>query len=294
MQDVAGRKGESSSTVSRQMFRSLVAPDHPYSRPVYGSVQSLEGVSRVELLDMWARLFAPENLILTIRGSGSRESVLRRATEIFGGPGPGGGWAVSADVEQEARQATALLAPPPVGQAAARAEQEMNKRQSYLRLGAVIEVEESDRPALEAANLVLSDRLQMDLRETQGLAYSIGSGLAPLGGGRELLAISIGTAPANLERAEEEIRRVVAELREGPVPTDELERIVAARKGRILMRRLPRQNQAFYDGLRILFGAPTGGDLEFLEALGEVTPEEVVKAARRYMNSSQWAVAIAR
>ena len=143
---------------------------------------------------MWARLFAPENLILTIRGSGSRESVLRRATEIFGGPGPGGGWAVSADTAQEARQPTAMMAAPPPGEAAVRAEQEMNKRQSYLRLGAVIDVEESDRPALEAANLVLSDRLQMDLRETQGLAYSIGSGLSPLGGGRELLAISIGTA----------------------------------------------------------------------------------------------------
>jgi len=294
MQDVAGRKEESSSAISRQMFRSLVAPDHPYSRPVYGSVESFEGLSRDEVLEMWARLFAPENLILTIRGSGSRESVLRRATEIFGGPGPGGGWAAESDEESEARQPTVLVAAPPVGEARARAEQAMDKRQSYLRLGAVIDVAEDDRPALEAANLVLSDRLQMDLREQQGLAYSIGSGLSPLGGGRELLAISMGTAPDNLERAEEEIRRVVAELREGPVPGEELERIVAARKGRILMRRLPRQNQAFYDGLRLLFGAPTGGDLEFLEALGQVTPEEVVKAARRYMNSDQWAVAIAR
>jgi zinc protease len=175
-----------------------------------------------------------------------------------------------------------------------RAEQALNKRQSYLRLGAVIEVDGEDLPALEAANLVLSDRLQMDLREQQGLAYSIGSGLSPLGHGRQLLAVSMGTAPDNLERAEQEIRRIAAELREGPVPPEELERIVAARKGRILMRRLPRQNQAYYDGLRLLFGEPSGGDLEFLDALGRVTPAEVVKAAQRYMTTDAWVVAIAR
>ena len=181
MRDVAGRKKESSSAVSRQMFRSLVAPDHPYSRPVYGSVESLEDVSRIEVLDMWARLFAPENLILTIRGSGSRDSLLRRAAEIFGGPGPGGGWAASTEPDAEARKPTDLMSAPAVSRTATRSEQALNKRQSYLRLGAVIAVEQKDNPALEAAVLILSDRLQMDLREQQGLAYSIGAGASPLG-----------------------------------------------------------------------------------------------------------------
>jgi len=294
MQDIARRKTESSSAVSRQLFRSLIAPDHPLSRPVAGTVESFDAVTRSEVLAMWARLFAPQNLILTVRGSGNRDAVVRRVSEIFGGPGPGGGWAPDSAPATMTPSPTSLLEPPPVTDAGRRGEEALDKRQSYLRMGAVIEVAAEDQAALAALNLVLTDRLQMDLREQQGLAYSIGSGLSPLGSGRELLSVSMGTAPDNLEKAEAEIRRVTASLRDDEVPREELERVIAARKGRILMRRLPRQNQAYYDGLTLLYGTTSGGELEFLEALGAVTPEEILRVARHYVNLDAWAVAVVR
>jgi len=294
MQDIARRKEESSSAVSRQLFGELLAPDHPIARPVAGTADSLAGVRRAELQEMWARLFAPQNLILTIRGSGAREAVVRRVEQIFGGPGPGGGWIGPGGTAAIKHPPTSLMAPPPVTEAARRDERALNKRQSHLRMGAVIEVAAADRPALAAANLLLSDRLQMDLREQQGLAYSIGSSLSPVGGDREVLSVAMGTAPDNLEKAEREIRRVATELRDGQVPRDELDKVIAARKGRILMRRLPRQNQAYYDGLRLLYGRATGGDLDFLAALGEVTPEQVSEAARKYIDPETWIVATVR
>ena len=153
---------------------------------------------------------------------------------------------------------------------------------------------ESDRAALATASLVLSDRLQMDLRETQGLAYSIGASLATLGEDRGLLSVAMGTAPDNVEKAEAEIRRVASELRAGPIESDEIQRVVAARVGRILMRRLPTQNQAMYDGLQLFYGRPTGGNLEFLEAISTVTPEQVADAAKRYIDPDRWVVAIIR
>jgi zinc protease len=161
-------------------------------------------------------------------------------------------------------------------------------------MGAIVEVPESDRAALAVVSLVLSDRLQMDLRETQGLAYSIGASLATLGADRGLLLVGMGTAPDNVEKAEAEIHRVARELRAGPIESDEIQRIVAARVGRILMRRLPTQNQAMYDGLSLFRGRPTGGNLEFLEALSKVTPEQVAEAAKRYVDPDLWAVAIVR
>jgi predicted Zn-dependent peptidase len=294
MQDIARRKLESSSATSLQSFRRLVAPDHPWSRPVAGTVESLTDVRREDVVHMYERLLAPENLILTIRGGGSRDSMVRRAKQIFGGRGPGGGWTTKRSDASPKRSPTSLVSPPAPTREARRAEHALGKRQSHLRLGAVIEVPEADRPALLVARLVLSDRLQMDLREAQGLAYSVGASISPLGAGRDLFSVAMGTAPDNLERAEQEIRRVTAELREGPVPRDELNRVVAARKGRILMRRLPRQNQALYDGLRLLYGAPTEGNLEILAAMGRVTPEQVVQAAVRYIDPTTWTVAVVR
>jgi zinc protease len=294
LQDIARRKTESSSAVSRRLFHTLLAADHPLSRPVAGTVDSLDGVTRTEVLEMWSRLFAPQNLILTIRGSGNKDAVVRRASEIFGGAGPGGGWSEGASTATAKLAPTKLVAPPSVTEASKRGEDALNKRQSYLRMGAVIETDLDDSAALAALNLVLSDRLQMDLREQQGLAYSIGSGLSPLGAGRQLLSVSMGTAPDNLEKAEGEIRRVAAALGDEKVPQDELDRIVAARKGRILMRRLPRQNQAYYDGLTLLYGRPSGGELESLEALSSVTPDEILAVAKRYLDLDDWAVAIVR
>jgi predicted Zn-dependent peptidase len=278
--------------VSLQLFREQVAPGHSLSRPVAGSGDSLAGITREEVLETYDRLFAPRNLILALRGGGSGEALLRRASEIFGGPGPGGGWSPSGPASTQV-EPTALLAPPPPTSGAARSERVVGKRQSYLRLGAVVEVAPEDRPALAVASLILSDRLQMDLRETRGLAYSIGASLTTLGHGRGLIAVSMGTAADNLERSETEIRRLVAELGDS-ISREELDRVVAARKGRILMRRLPRQNQAMYDSLSLLYGEPSGGELEFLAAMDEVTPDDVRAAAQRYMNPDNWVVAIAR
>jgi len=292
MKDIAQRKEESSRSVSSRSFSELVAPGHPMSRAVAGTVDSLEGVGRDEIVRMHAKLFDPQNMIVSIRGGGSPEAVLRRAKAIFGGPGPAGGFALIDTMN--IKVPTALISPPGVTEEPKRAEQTLGKRQSYLRFGAVLELPESDRAALTVAGLILSDRLAMDLRETQGLAYSIGAGFSQLGEGRGLLSVAMGTAPDNVEKAESEIRRVASELRDGPIEADEVERVVAARVGRILMRRLPSQNQAFYDGLYLLYGVPTGGNLEFLEALRGVGPEEVAAAAKRYIDPDGWVTAIAR
>jgi zinc protease len=217
---------------------------------------------------------------------------MRRARETFGGAGAAGGFAMSDTLE--VKLPTEPTPPPPVTEKAARHDESLGKRQSYLRMGAIVEVPESDRAALAVASLVLSDRLQMDLRETQWLAYSIGASLRTLGEDRGLLSVSMGTAPDNLEKAEAEMRRVASELRAGPIETDEIQRVVAARVGRILMRRLPAQNQAMYDGLKLFRGRPTVGNLEFLEAISTVTPEQVAAAAKRYVDPERWVVAIVR
>jgi len=118
--------------------------------------------------------------------------VMRRAREIFGGAGPAGGFALIDTLD--VKVPTAPTPPPPVTEKMARHDESLGKPQSYLRMGAIIEVPESARAALAVAGLVLSDRLQMDLRETRGLAYSIGASLGTLGEDRGLFSVWMGTA----------------------------------------------------------------------------------------------------
>ena len=84
MQDIVRRSEESSRAIGSLRFAELIAPGHPISRPVAGTIESLTGVGRDEIEKMYRRLFAPKNLILSIRGGGETEVVMRRAREIFG------------------------------------------------------------------------------------------------------------------------------------------------------------------------------------------------------------------
>ncbi|RMG48553.1 MAG: insulinase family protein [Acidobacteria bacterium] len=292
MADRARRAAESPSAVSRRILLELLAPGHPLSRPVAGEPGSFDGLTRNEVVALHSSLFAPDNLILAVRGGVDPSEIERRIARLFGGRGTGGARA-PAPAAEPARP-TALVPPPAPTAAGSRREVTLGKRQSSLRVGTIVDVPEKDLPALEVAVLVLSGRLQMDLRETQGLAYSIGAGLTPLGAGRRLLQIAMGTAATNLEHAEKEIFRILRELREEPPPVEELERVVAARRGRIFMRRLTSINQAYYDALGLLYGEPTGGDPELLEAIRRVTPEQVLRAARAYIDPDRFAVAVVR
>jgi len=73
----------------------------------------------------------------------------------------------------------------------------------------VFEAPEADRAALSVLGAMLSDALAFDLRETRGLAYSIGASIAPWGGRMRLL-VTMGTRKANLEEAIAGLRAGIA------------------------------------------------------------------------------------
>ncbi len=298
MQDLAARSRESSSALAADAFRGMVAPGHPLSRSVSGSRRSLAGLTRQEVMAMHARLFAPENLILSIRGGGDPGAVMSQVEASYGGRGTAGGFTAKEPAHGDGEEPVAVVPTvatpaPAAGSEAARFMVELGKAQSSLRMGAVLTVPPAMQAPLAAAVLVLSDRLQMSVREEQGLAYSVGAHLQSLGSGSALVTVALGTAPEHLAAAEDAVLQAARLLAEEPPPADEVQRVIAARRGRILMRRLPSQNQAMYDGLDLFRGEPSEGSLQALAALSRVTPAQIRQAAR-HLQPSRWAVAVAR
>ena len=55
----------------------------------------------------------------------------------------------------------------------------MDKEQIYILLGSLLPgAPEPDAPAIMVANRILSARLALELREHQGIAYSVGSSVS--------------------------------------------------------------------------------------------------------------------
>jgi len=115
-----------------------------------------------------------------------------------------------------------------------------------VRVGSIRQVRTADEPALELLVAVLSDRLQMDLRETRGLGYSVGAGLSVHGTDRAVFSAWVSPPRPRLAEAEQALADALRTFDAQSITQDELDKARSARQGRLLMRRLDSISRAFY------------------------------------------------
>jgi predicted Zn-dependent peptidase len=111
-----------------------------------------------------------------------------------------------------------------------------------------------DLPALEVWNAILSSSIQFQLREREGLAYSIGSSIDRLPDGTLLWVASAGAATKSLGRILEGFDSALHEALAAAPDSSTVRRQGAQIYGRSLMRRATRMNRAYAAGLAILNG----------------------------------------
>jgi len=186
-----------------------------------------------------------------------------------------------------------LLADPPVTEAAAHVETKAGKEQSQILLGRIFEREADDLAPLIAATMVLSKRVTQDLRESRGLAYGVGCSLEDFGA-KAWFTASMGTRPENLDVAEAGLREAIQRFSTSTLDPREVERAVNAMRGQMAMRRMTRISQAYSLGFNELLCRDTTFDAKLDAALGAVTPAEILRVARRYLDPARMVTAIAR
>jgi predicted Zn-dependent peptidase len=170
---------------------------------------------------------------------------------------------------------------------------ELNRRQSYLRLGTPVFVAEQDEAALRLACGILSERLAEQLREREGLAYSIGAALRLEEPGPAVQMLA-GTRPENLARMEEGMREVTHSLTETPPTDEEVEGARNRGEGHARMRRMSRIGLAYALGMAEFRGEnPENLDAD-LPRLRAVTAADVKRTAERYLEFEPSICAIAQ
>jgi predicted Zn-dependent peptidase len=145
---------------------------------------------------------------------------------------------------------------------------------------------DADYPAARVLAALLgggmSGRLFAELREQQGLAYSVGT-MTPLRTGPGFIASYIGTSPGTAGAAEE---RLIAEMHraraEGVTPA-ELSRAKAYLLGNLAMDRRTNARHAWYLAFFELIGAGWQYPDSFSREIERVSAAEVIAAARRYL-----------
>jgi len=267
-----GRDAGSPRKVARNLFYETMFRDGAYARSISGTPRSLGSITIEDLREHYARFYSPGNLILSIATNKPVATVCRWVDRVFG------------------RMATGY--PPTQGVAGSEpihetrtAHRDLQSEQISLYLGSLLPGATSDDvAALSVASSVLSTRLYLNLREKQGLAYSVGAGAVfDKDFGWQYSVIS--TAPDNYQKALDGITLEIEKLKlDGPTQSE----ITSARNhiwGRLGMARLSRINQAYYLAVDEYLGRSPGYDSRYLKALSEVTVDSVRRVMSRYFRT---------
>jgi len=216
---------QNTRSVAHRRFHELLYGDHPYGRPSSGYPETIQSISREDIVAFHQNNYAPQDAIVVISGDLATDAAVNLINSHLGD------WTGSSPAHS---------LPPVTPQTGIRQESVAmpGKVQSDILIGSLaIARSDPDYFAVQVANSILGQfglmgRLGEVVREEQGLAYYSYSSLdTDIGPGPWLAAA--GVNPANVELAVESIRAEFARLGAEPVSPEELSDSQANMTGRL-------------------------------------------------------------
>ena len=156
-------------TVASLAWDRLAFQNHPYGRPIKGTMQSITGITREDLKTYVNRVFARDKLVISVVGDIDAETLGKALDQLFG------------DLPLHSELASVADANPPLGPT--REIIEMDIPQSVAQFGhRGIPRKDDDFIPAYVLNYIIggggfSSRLMEEVREKRGLAYSVYSNL---------------------------------------------------------------------------------------------------------------------
>ncbi len=188
-------------TVASLAWDRLAFQNHPYGRPIKGTMASIAAISSADLKNYVSRVFARDKLVISVVGDIDAETLERALDQVFG------------DLPLHSELAPVADANPPLGPT--REIIEMDVPQSVAQFGhrGIARKDQDFIPAYVLNYIIggggFSSRLMEEVREKRGLAYSVYSNLYPYEHG----AVFVGSVATKNEAVGQSLDVIEAELR---------------------------------------------------------------------------------
>ncbi len=252
-----------------EMLGQLLWRDHPLGQPLTGTVESLKGLGRRELLEYKSRYYVPGNTVLAVAGKMDHDSCVACARALLGKGNAG-----------RTRQFLPVTPAVPQGrmQLASKEVEQAHAAIGFRGFGR----HDRRRYALKLLNIILgenmSSRLFQVVREEHGLAYSIQSaahGFHDTGA----LVVSAGLDRNRLEAAMKLIVRELVRMKQTAVARAELRRAKDYAVGQIRLGLESTSSQMMWMGEHFMAYGRLISPEETIAALQAVTPAEIREVA---------------
>ncbi len=212
-------------------------------------------------------------MTLAVSGQVSAVEVLAEARRLFGELPRGG-------------ETTEAARPTPANPGTRRVIEQAAQQTQILAGGLAPSLSQPDHAAVKVLSTILgggmAGRLFVELRDKRGLAYTAASYYDPVRDPGALI-LYLGTAPENAAKAEEGLRREIDRVRTDPVSDDELRRAKGYLLGRYTMDRRTNEREAWYLAFYEVEGVGQDYSERYRKAVETVTPADVLRVAKQYL-----------
>jgi zinc protease len=289
MQSIAGlqMRAQDTGDQSSMAFDAALFPNHPYGRPEDGYLETIQAITREDLVGFHQRQYGPRGMVIVVVGAVSAEQVVDEVQCSLGD------WQNPSQVEAPALP---VVAPPtqPYREHITIA----GKSQTDLVMGTLgPERGSADYLPASLGNNILGQfgmmgRIGDVVREQAGLAYYASTSLNSwiTSGSWE---VSAGVNPANLEFAIDLIRKELRRFSSEPVTEEELSDGQANFIGRLPLSL--ESNHGVANALLNLERFQLGIDYyqRYPDMVKKVTTAAILRIARRYLDTENLIIATA-
>ena len=230
LEEIAMNDDEPSDTV-HEAFAAQLFGDTPLGRPILGSADSINSITRAQIAEHYVARYTPDNLVIAAAGSLDHDAVVELAREAFAAVATG-----------DTEPAPPRVAGPGVVDAEAGTGVRLVSRgieQANLVLGCTgMSRTDERRFALGVLNAALgggmSSRLFQEIRENRGLAYSVYS-FSSQNYDTGLWGVYAGCLPAKADEVLSICQDEIAKVISGGLTDAELERGKGQLRGSIVL-----------------------------------------------------------
>ncbi len=260
-----------------RLFLEELFKGHPARLTELGTHESIDAISRKDLLAYYHSYVEPNNAVLAIFGNFNRDDVLKHLKSSFG--------------KLKKREVEIIANTPELIVGAEEKQAYFDKQQAVVIVGAqAAGFYSEDRYGLEVLAAVLGSpfrgRVFHVIREQMGVSYRLGGGYQPV---RDTgyMQFQVLTSPDRAQEVKEALHRLIAELREQPVDPDLLQSTKAYLTGNFRRTKESDSGFSFMVALDELYGLGWNTYQGYEQHIEAITSEDIERLAQKYLTDAQ-------
>ncbi len=279
------RQGDNLPSTTVNLFLRALFSKHPYGLNPLGSIETVSKFNENDLKIFYQSHARPEDMVISVVGDVDEDYMLDAVKKQFG------------SFKRVDKPAPKLNPEVPPSKITKRVENKKDKAQTHIVMGFLApSLRDDDYYVFELLNTVLSGqggRLFLELRDRKSLAYTVTSFYTP---GLEpgFFGLYIGTAPHKEQEATLGMKEQLASLLKQGITDDELKRAQNYLVGDFEIGLQRNSSQAAKIGFDELYGLGWEEYKKYPEKIYAVTKEDVLRAARKYINLDTYTLAIVK